>query len=562
MLAHMAHVPYHYVYQSSKLIEGAIMTYLKRKDIVSPNKPTTINPDLRKQMAQESEDDDKFAGAYVKEPIPGLYGWNIDEDLTSLYPSLAILLNCGLETLLFKIVTTDPFDDSWGLIDMKDKDPETMVQIERKDGTVKYMKLRKLIKFIEDNQVTISPNGVAFDSTSSSVIVDVMEEWFKQRKYYSKLAEEHGVKGDTKMYDYYDTIQAIRKIFLNSIYGVLGLKSFRYTDGKDFIASAITSGGRKTIMTSADFVNEDMNELCENETPKDYCIMSDTDSLYISVEDLIAKKGIDPNDDDKVFEFLQPFSQELSVKLNKFYRGFTRSVFNSKVYRLEMKSETIGKSIYVSGKKQYAQLILFKKGVKMKGDKMWDFKGLDVIKSSFPKLYRVFCQDLIKDILLREPKSKIDNKILEFRDKFKTLSLEEASKPTGLNKMKEYLKSGPRAGSIFSSFLPKAPVNTKSATHYNDLLKFKGLDKKHPQIQIGDKIRWTYLKKNPYGIDVLAYNEVNPPEEILEFMRMYMDREALFDKNLVKKLQKIYSNLGWGNINYNRNVNKYVRYLE
>jgi DNA polymerase elongation subunit (family B) len=85
-------------------------------------------------MAQESEDDDKFAGAYVKEPIPGLYGWNIDEDLTSLYPSLAILLNCGLETLLFKIVTTDPFDDSWrykGTFVLKD---ETYVVMEKENS--------------------------------------------------------------------------------------------------------------------------------------------------------------------------------------------------------------------------------------------------------------------------------------------------------------------------------------------------------------------------------------------------------------------------------------------
>lgn len=561
LLAHMGHVPYHYVYQSSKLIEGAIMTYLKRKDIVSPNKPTTNDPSL--QIEIDSEDDDKFAGAYVKEPIPGLYGWNCDLDLTSLYPSAGRGLNVGLETLLFKIVTEDPFDDSWGLKDIKEKDLHKEVQIMNKVGKVKYWKISKLVKFIEENDVTISPNGVVFDSSSSSVVCDVMTEWFKQRKQYSKLAEEAGKNGDTKLYDFYDKIQAIRKIFLNSIYGVLGLKSFRYTDGKDFIASAITSCGRKTIMTSADFVNDYVNELCDNEDYKDYCLMSDTDSLYVSIEDILIKNGIDLSDDEKVFEFAQPLSQDLAKRLNDFYISFSKEVFNSDNNMLEMKSETIGKALYISGKKQYAQYILYKKGVLMKGDKRWDFKGLDIIKSSFPKLFREFCKGLIQDILLGEKKSVIDKKILEFRDKYRTLPLQDVAKPTGINKLKEYLKHGPRAGSMFSSFLPKAPPNTKASTYYNDLLKFKQIDKRHPVIQVGDKIRWIYLKKNnPYNIEVLAYNEVDPAKEVLDYMTQYMDREAMFDKNLVKKLDTMYSNLGWGSVNYNKNVNKFFKYMD
>ena len=40
-------LPYNQIYMSTMLNEGAILTYLKRKGVVSPNKPTTYNPSLR-----------------------------------------------------------------------------------------------------------------------------------------------------------------------------------------------------------------------------------------------------------------------------------------------------------------------------------------------------------------------------------------------------------------------------------------------------------------------------------------------------------------------------------
>lgn len=563
MLAHTGHVPYHYVYQSSRLIEGAIMTYLRKKNIVSPNKPTTNNPELKKLMEQESEDDDKFAGAYVKEVIPGLYGWNIDEDLTSLYPSCAISLNTGIETLLFKIVIDDPFDDSWNFRDLKLKDPNTPIQIETLEGRYKNTTIGKIIKYIEETNSTISPNGVVFDSSQPSVMVEIMIDWFKKRKQFKDIMKKCAEDGDKAGVIFYDLMQSIQKIFLNSIYGVMGLKTFRYSDGKDFIASAITAMGRLTIMSSADFVNEDIHKYC-GKTGKDIVdniIISDTDSLYINVEEVLRYHDLYGKQDDDIVLFLRDYSKEMSLKLNTFYINFTKECFNSKINRLEMKSETIGKRIYISAKKQYAQLIVEKEGIKKEGDEQFDMKGLDFLKASFPKIFRDFTQGLIKDILFGSAKSSIDKKILDFREMFKTLSLEEAAKPTGINKYKEYY-GGRRAGAIFSNVLPHCPINTKAAIYYNDLLKFKELDKKHSTIQVGDKMKWVYLTPNCYGIEVLGMHEVDPPDEIVNFLRQHIDRAAMFDKNLVKKLNKIYENLGWGTVSFNKNVNKFFKSLQ
>lgn len=259
-VSHIGHVPYHYIYQSSKLLEGVIMTYLKRNNIVSPNKPTTNNPELKKSfLDDESEDDDKFAGAYVMDVIPGLYGWNFDLDLTSLYPSILLFTNASIETLLFKLIKDDPFDMSWTLEQMKQKDQSIKITIENVDGILKEMRLSKLVKFIEKNNIIITPNGTGFISDKTGMMCDVVQDWFNMRKHYKNLMKDAGKAGDTALYNFYDIIQSIYKILLNSIYGVMGLPSFRYSDGKDIIAESVTVTGRFVITTTGDWINEKIN---------------------------------------------------------------------------------------------------------------------------------------------------------------------------------------------------------------------------------------------------------------------------------------------------------------
>jgi DNA polymerase elongation subunit (family B) len=130
------------------LNDGAILTYLKRKGIVSPNKPTTYNPALR--TLQE-----EYAGGYLKDPTPGLYEWIIDLDFTSLYPSIIRSLNMGIETLVGRVVNRDKFDNQWSLKELKAMDPNKTVTIEKvkKDRRLSEAQISvgELIKIIEKN---------------------------------------------------------------------------------------------------------------------------------------------------------------------------------------------------------------------------------------------------------------------------------------------------------------------------------------------------------------------------------------------------------------------------
>jgi hypothetical protein len=189
-----------------------------------------------------------------------------------------------------------------------------------------------------------------------------------------------------------------------------------------------------------------------------------------------------------------------------------------------------------------------------------DVKGLDLMKSNFPPLFKKFGEHLINEIMFGKPKEDIDKQILEFRTELRTIDWRQILKPTGLKKMGEYIASSPRSGEIFSRLGNKCPINTKSAIFTNDLLRFKGLDKNYPVFQIGDKIYIVYLKNNPYRIDVMALNGYNDAPELLEFAEKYIDRDGLFDGVLKNKLESLYSDLGWGAVVLNQNINKFFKF--
>ena len=134
------------------------------------------------------------------------------------------------------------------------------------------------------------------------------------------------------------------------------------------------------------------------------------------------------------------------------------------------------------------------------------------------------------------------------------------SERISLKQLNEYIKSKPPAGEIFSRLEKKCPANTKAAIYYNDLLRFKQLDIKHSPITVGEKIKWVYLKENPYKIDVIAFLSYDLPDEIKKFIDKYINREHLFDTVLRNKLNSFYQDLGWGNLNLNNHVYKFFEF--
>ena len=258
ILCHLCHVPYEQIYLSTILNDGVILTYLKRKNIVSPNKPTTINPALK-----DTTNDD-YAGGYLKDPVPGLYEWVIDLDFTSLYPSIIRSLNIGIETLIGRIVNGGKYDNQWTFNELQNMDPNDLVSIEKlnKDFTTSrtQVTIKKLIELIVDNKWIVAASGAIFRTDKSSVVCEVLTDWFNKRVEYKNLMKKSYKEGDKVKGEFYDRRQHAMKILLNSVYGCYAINSWRYTDGHKIISSAITLTGQRLIQEAIKFINEKANE--------------------------------------------------------------------------------------------------------------------------------------------------------------------------------------------------------------------------------------------------------------------------------------------------------------
>lgn len=559
-IAHLCHTKYDTIYYSTILNDGAILTYLKRKGIVSPNKPTTYNPSLR--TLQE-----EYAGGYLKDPVPGLYEWVIDLDFTSLYPSIIRSLNMGIETLVGRVVNRDKFDNQWSLKELKSMDPSKVVTIEKvkKDRRLSEAQISvgELIKIIEGNDFIISAPGVIFRKDKLSVVCEILSDWFDKRQEYKKLMKKaYKVDNDPVMGEFYNKRQHAYKIKLNDVYGVFAINGWRYTDGHKFISKAITLTGQRLLQESIANMNNYLNNELGNETPVDYIVTSDTDSLFIQCKDLLKARhpDIDFSNQEDVIKKILVIATELQAMANKFIGDFAKDSFNlgeNTQHYFELKQEVVLDRGYFAGKRRYAQHIVNKEGVPV--DEL-DMKGLDLMKSNFPPLFKKFGEHIINEIMFGKSKTDIDKQILDFRNEIRTISWRHILKPTGLKKMGEYLAGPPGAGEIFSKLALKCPINTKAAIYTNDILRFKKLDKKYPTFQIGDKIYLVYLKDNPYRIDAIALNGYNDAPELLEFAEKYIDRDGLFDSVMKNKLESLYSDLGWGAVVLNPNINKFFKF--
>mgnify|MGYP003121111316 FL=1 len=292
---------------------------------------------------------------------------------------------------------------------------------------------------------------------------------------------------------------------------------------------------------------------------KNLCTYVDTDSNYFHAEPLL--KHLYPNflelsseEQDNLLEKIALKYQDL---ITEYYDTLAREAFNISKHRLEMKTECTIRSGFFSGKRRYAQYITKKEGIKVEDI---DVKGLDFMKSNFPPLFKKFFNGILNKILFGATRSKIDQEILEFKNSLDTLPLELLGKPTGVKDIKKYIERPPGAGNIFTTLKTGAPVNVKAAVRYNDFLKFKGLDKKYSQIVAGDKIKWVYLKDNPYKIDTMAFLDFDFPEGVRTFVEQYVDKDKAFDSILKNKLESFYKDLDWGNLTLNTHVNTFFNF--
>jgi hypothetical protein len=407
----------------------------------------------------------------------------------------------------------------------------------------------ELKEFFDNNQVSISNNGILYRTDKQGLIPTLLSEWFDKRKEFRKLAKKFGDEGDEEKYGYFNRRQHIQKIVLNSMYGVLGLPVFRFYDLDN--AEATTLTGQSLIKFTRKLVNHFYNK--ELGTEKDYCIYIDTDSVFYSAVPLIEHRFKGEMSDVMMTQRINEVATEVQGFLNETYDYFAQKFCNLNKHRFEIKQEIVAKSGLFIVKKRYGMKVISDNGVQVNKTMV---KGLDTVRSNFAPLFRQLLADVLDDILGSVPKDKIDHRITRFKKNMKLNQLDEISSPTGVKGIWKYLRKDNEHTSdllekqkdrrVFSLFHKGTPVHVKAAIAYNDLVRYFGQDNKYGFINNGDKIRWVYLKNNPLGLKVVAYKGHEDPPEIMKYIDEHIDHDKIYDQAMTKKLQMFYDCLDWG----------------
>ena len=285
--------------------------------------------------------------------------------------------------------------------------------------------------------------------------------------------------------------------------------------------------------------------ICDKED-ENYCAYVDTDSNYFNAEPLL--RHLYPNfnemsekDKDNVLEKEALKYQDI---ITEDYNRLAKECFNVTSHRLEMKTECVIRSAYFRATRRYAQWITKQEGIVKES---LDVKGLEFKKANFPPILGKFFHDVLVDVLKGANQNEIDERLSSFKKEILdgTIPLEKLGNPQAVKKLNKYTERKARAGEMFSTIGKGAPAAVKASIIYNDLIKFWGLNKNHNYITQGSKIKWIYMKPNPYQIDAIAFLEWDIPEKIRIFMEQYADRKKIFESILLNKLEGFYNDLGW-----------------
>ena len=532
-LCHKAHVPYEDVYYSSRVIDGAILSHLKRLKIVAPNKTFRSMDDANEEGIEQ------FSGAFVKEPVPGRYEWVFDLDMTSLYPSVIMSLNISPETKMGKVENWDMnkyISNQLGIVTFTSKDKRS-----------RKMSRDELKEFLEQHGYSIAANGVVYNTDSMGLIPSILDEWFRERIEFKNLMKKYGKEKDHAKYEYFKHMQHVMKILLNSVYGVLGLPTFRFYDVDN--AEATTTTGVQLIKFAEKMTNHFYNSELDTDDA-DYCIYIDTDSTFFSSLPIIKKRfpTADYTNEEFMMEKTLVIASEVQEYLNSLFILFAKRFLNVENHRFHIKQEVIAKSGLWVAKKRYAHWIINDNGVHV--DKM-EVKGLDTVRSNFPKAFKVLMREVLTMILKGASKDECDERVLSFKKSLYTLEVQDVAKPTSVKGIKKY--SGEDGGTMLMKSgknsmheaIKGTPAHVKATINYNNMLVFLGLNKQYPPLYESEKIRWAYLKPNEMNYEAIAFRGYDDPPEILDFVKKYIDAEKIYIHELEGKVGDIYNAMNW-----------------
>lgn len=496
-LAYDSKVNYEDCFYQVRMWDSIIFNHLLKKNIIIPNK-------------RENVQDREIQGAYVKNPQIGYKHWIVSFDVTSLYPHLIMNYNISPDTKAnsFKPVTIDDLLEK--RVDMTD--------------------------IIKANQC-LAANGQPFTKSRKGFLPELMEMMFAQRKEYKKKMLEAEKKYQEtkdpnliKEISKYKNLQQVKKICLNSAYGAMGNKYFRFFDVR--LAEAVTLSGQLTIRWIEKKLNQFLNKEFGTQN-QDYCLASDTDSVYLNFEPFV--KNLGTTDQNEICQKINEFIQK---KLNKYIAdSFTElsQYMNCETNKIEMKQEVIANNGFFIAKKRYCLNVLESEGVKYNPPKL-KIMGVEAIKSSTP----TFCRKTLKEairIILQEGEDVLQKYIQKVKKEFQEQDIEDIAFPRTANNISNFISFD---GGLYKK---ATPIHIRGCILYNNYIREHNL--KLPEIRDGEKIKYVYLKvPNLLKKENIISFPGKLPKEFDE-IRNYVDYNTQFEKSFISPLKDMLEAINW-----------------
>ena len=299
--------------------------------------------------------------------------------------------------------------------------------------------------------------------------------------------------------------------------------------------------------------------ICDKED-ENYCAYVDTDSNYFNAEPLLLHlyPNFESLTDEEKDEKLEGVALAYQDIITEHYDKLAKECFNVPTHKLEMKTECVIRSAYFRNTRRYAQWITKQEGIKKE---TLDIKGLEFMKANFPPILGEFFNDILKQVLKGAEYDTILAQIKDFKKKILEgeIPFTKLGNPTAVKKLDKYSGKKARAGEVFTTIEKGAPAPVRATIKYNDLLRLWKLDKQYNYITQASKIKWIYLKDNPYKIEALAFIEGELPDKIKEFLDQYADRKKVFETILLNKLEGFFSDLGWS-LSLNPHLDKFASF--
>jgi DNA polymerase elongation subunit (family B) len=431
-----------------------------------------------------------------------------------------------------------------------------MIKIELYNKQYTFNNRDELTLFLNKSGLKINDKGDIIKVNKIGCIPDILDLWFKQRVEFRSLEKKYGESGDKEKYAFYNKRQLVQKILLNSLYGVLGLPAFRFYDVDN--AEAVTTTGQTVIKSTADMANIKYNKELGT-VGQDFNIYIDTDSVFFSAVPILDHRYKDWRSlgDDEIAQKVDAIAGETQDFLNSFYDVLAEKVFNvdKSKHCFQIKKEFVSRSGIWIAKKRYAQWIIAENGIPM--DKL-DVKGLDVVRSSYPAQFRKFMSQVLIDILKGKTEEELTDDIHSFKKSLSTMDVTSIAKNSAVKELSKYI---PKKRTALFQFKSGTPAHVKAAIAHNQLLEHFKCPSKYEPMRDGDKIKWVYLKQNPFGLDGLGFKGYNDAPEIMDLVSNYVDYDKIFERELLKKLEDFYGALGWSSVtNQQKTAEKFFNF--